>query len=103
MISFECEVADRDNFCPIYTGTVIRWRRKELMMSQAMLAKKIKSSQKTVSEIETGKRTGSVQTYMKIAEELCLSFNDMFHDGADDRCSYCLKFNKKTIDTKQIN
>lgn len=61
-------------------GKRIQKRRKEMGFTQEELAEKVNISTNFLACIETGKRSGSFETYMKLVEVLNTSFDYITQD-----------------------
>lgn len=59
-------------------GEKVREAREKVGITQVELSKRLKASQRTITEIETGKREPSLRTIKKIASELGISVQELF-------------------------
>lgn len=75
-------------------GDKIKSLRKEKRVTQQELADKIEVSQSTIGMIESGKKTGSPQTLIKLAEFFGVTVDYLL---SDDKESEKVKVNSKTI------
>ncbi len=62
------------------TGEIIRQRRKARTWSQEKLAREVGISQNYISDIEKGKRTGTVDILQAIADVLDLTLDELMQN-----------------------
>ncbi len=68
----------------LLAGENVRRERLRRDISQEQLAKQTGRTAQYISLLENGDRCGSVATYLKIANELGLSLNELFSDSKAD-------------------
>lgn len=83
-------------------GNRIREARKNLGLSQQAVADKIGVSKVTICWYESGERTPSLEKFLKLAEALNLSLDELVGQEinvvAEDETDYHIKLNKKDIE-----